>query len=244
MQMMIKLTKRQGVILDKIVKEYISSAQPVSSQLLKKKHKLGISPATIRIEMQKLTDEDFLFQPHTSAGRIPTDKGLRFFVDRLFETESLEFLDKIFLKEIQKIENQIEDSLKFSQEVTKILASLSSNLVLSYLSDEKIFWKEGWQEIFAEPEFEDIECVKNFLEMIEDFERHIENFIFEEDFLPKVYIGEESPILKSKDFSLIISQGQFPKKKKTTLAIFGPKRMAYQKNISLINSLVKILSKH
>lgn len=239
-----KITERQKSILDKIIQEYIDSAQPVSSQLLEKKHDFGIRPASIRIEMQKLTDRGFLSQPHTSAGRIPTDKGFRFFVDRLFEEEFLEFPDEKFLKEIQKIERQIEDSLKFSREVTKVLASLSSNLALSYLFNEKIFWKEGWQEIFAEPEFEDTECIKNFLEMIEDFEKRIEDFVFREDFLPKVYIGKELPILNSKDFSLVISQSQFPKKKKVTLAILGPKRMAYQKNISLINSLVKILAEY
>lgn len=239
-----RITKRQEEILNRIVHNYIDSAKPVSSEFLEKKHKLGISPATIRIEMQKLTDRGFLFQPHTSAGRIPTDRGFRFFVDRLFKGESLEFSDKKFLKEIQEIKHQIGDSLKFSREITKILASLSSNLAFSYLFDEKIFWKEGWQEIFAEPEFEDTECVKNFLEMIENLEKHIEDFIFEEDFLPRVYIGKESPILKSKDFSLVISQSKFPKKKKATLAILGPKRMAYQKNISLINSLVKILAEY
>jgi len=239
-----KISERQSLILNKIVQDYINSARPVSSQLLEKRHKFRISPATIRIEMQKLTDHGFLYQPHTSAGRIPTDKGFRFFVNHLFEKESLEFPEQKFLKEIQKIERQIEDSLKFSREVTKILASLSSNLALSYLFDEKIFWKEGWQEIFAEPEFEDTKCVRNFLEMIENLEKHIEDFVFEESFLPRVYIGKELPILKSKDFSLIISQGQFPKKKKATWAILGPKRMTYQKNISLINSVLKILAEY
>ena len=71
-----------------IVKEYIDSAEPVSSQLLEKKYDFDISPATIRIEMQKLTDKGFLLQPHTSAGRIPSDKGYRFYVDNLKSGES------------------------------------------------------------------------------------------------------------------------------------------------------------
>ena len=79
------MTKRQGKLLDKIVREYINSALPVSSQLLDERYNFGISPATLRIEMQKLTDRGFLYQPHTSAGRVPTDKGFRFFVDELFE---------------------------------------------------------------------------------------------------------------------------------------------------------------
>lgn len=241
-----KITNRQEEILDRIINDYINLAKPVSSNFLENRHDFKISPATIRIEMQKLTDFGFLHQPHTSAGRVPTDKGFRFFVNRLFEKGPLELIDRKFLKEIKRIKRQIEDSLKFSQEVTRILASLSSNLAISYLFDEKIFWKEGWQEIFDEPEFEDTQRVKDFVDMIEDFENHIETFVFKNKDLPKtkVYIGRELPIPRSKDFSLIISQSKFPKEKKVTLAILGPKRMTYQKNINLINSLVKILEEY
>ncbi len=241
-----RITKRQEQILDRVVNDYINLAQPISSEFLEKRHGFKICPATIRIEMQKLTDEGYLYQPHTSAGRVPTDKGFRFFVDRLTEREPSEFLDKEFLKEVQKMERQIKDSLKFFQGITKILASTSSNLAISYIFDEKIFWKEGWQEIFNEPEFEDTEYIRNFLEMIENIEKNIEDFVFENRQMPtvRIYIGKENPIPKSKDFSLIISQSKFPKRKKATLAILGPKRMAYQKNISLVNSLVKILEKY
>ncbi len=79
------ITDRQADILNEIIKEYIKLASPVSSHSLEKKKGLNISSATIRNEMQKLTDEGYLCQPHTSAGRLPTDKGYRFFVDQLFE---------------------------------------------------------------------------------------------------------------------------------------------------------------
>jgi len=76
-------TQRQTEILNRLIQEYIDSARPVSSQLLEKKYDFSICPAMIRIEMQKLTDQGFICQPHTSAGRVPTDKGYRFFVDNL-----------------------------------------------------------------------------------------------------------------------------------------------------------------
>ncbi len=234
------ITDRQNLILEKIVKDYINLAQPISSELLEKKHNFGLSPATLRIEMQKLTDAGFLSQPHTSAGRVPTDKGYRFFVDNLFESGLSDFSDEKFLTEVKRIEKEVEDSLRFSQEITKILASLSSNLALSYLSDEKITWKEGWSEILNEPEFENADYIKNFMEMAEKVEKDIKNFAFGSSEV-KVYIGRENQLSKFKDFSLIISQGQFRNKKKGTLAILGPKRMNYNKNISLINSLTKLL---
>ena len=234
------LSDRQNLILEKIVKDYIGLAQPISSELLGKKHHFGLSPATLRIEMQKLTDAGFLSQPHTSAGRVPTDKGYRFFVDNLFESGLPDFSDEKFLTEVKRIEKEIEDSLKFSQEITKILASLSSNLALSYFFDEKITWKEGWPEILNEPEFENADYIKNFMEMAEKVEKDIKNFTSESSEV-KVYIGGENPLSKFKDFSLIISQGRFRNKKKGALAILGPKRMNYNKNISLINSLTKLL---
>ena len=79
------ITKRQENILEVLVRDYINSAQPISSEFLEKKHKFGLSPATLRIEMQKLTDGGYLIQPHTSAGRVPTDRGYRFFVDKIME---------------------------------------------------------------------------------------------------------------------------------------------------------------
>lgn len=102
------LEQRQKDILLKIVEEYIDSAQPISSKLLKEKYKFNLSPATLRLEMQELTKKGFLLQPHTSAGRVPTEKGYRFFVDEVKkETEEFSFedyLDKDFENEINFIQ--------------------------------------------------------------------------------------------------------------------------------------------
>jgi len=248
-----KLTERQGKILNGIVKEYIDSAQPVSSQLLEKKYDFNISPATIRIEMQKLTDKDFLFQPHTSAGRIPTDWGYRFFVDNLFEEGFSE--EKDILKFEDLIEKEMGDTVKFLQSLTKNLAHFSSNLALGYLLDEDIFWKEGWEEVLREPEFKTAGLISNFADVIERFEKDVEDIKINSGI--KVFIGKENPFLKTKEFSIILSRCRFPKKTTThpphppvpqkgdgprgILAIAGPKRMAYDRNISLMNSLIKLL---
>ena len=226
------ISQRQGEILNRIVREYIERALPVSSQLLEKKYKFGLSSATIRNEMQELTDEGYLLQPHISAGRVPTDKGYRFFVDELLENNLRDF-EKDFRK-------QMADSFEFVKEATRFLAEESSELALGYLADQKIIWKEGWQEIFEEPEFSEPGFAANFARMINDFEGNIE-----EMFLPdtphqnkfgtgqvKIYIGKENPVSKAKDFSIITSgfEGGF-------FAILGPKRMSYDKNIELFHKL-------
>ena len=234
---MMIVTERQKEILNRIVADFIDLAQPISSEFLEEKHHFGICPATIRIEMQKLTDGGYLIQPHTSAGRVPTDKGYRFFVNNLFEKGIPE--EKDFLKLEDLIEREIGDRVRFLQSLTKNLASFSSNLALGYLFDEDLFWKEGWEDVLGEPEFKETKVITDFADVIRHFEKEIEDIKINSGI--KVYIGKENPFSKVKDFSIIISKCHFPNDGKGVLAIAGPKRMAYDKNINSLNSLTKLL---
>jgi len=115
----IALTERESLILNSLVESYVTNATPVGSRTLAKKHDLGISPATIRNVMNDLEDLGYLSQPHVSAGRIPTDKGYRFYVDSLMRIKTLAKRDR----------NLIEKNLlKISVDVTDILASASQVL--------------------------------------------------------------------------------------------------------------------
>ena len=238
-----EITQRQIEILDKLIQEYIDSARPVSSQLLEKKYDFSICPAMIRIEMQKLTDQGFICQPHTSAGRVPTDKGYRFFVDNLLARRSLG--EGGLKKEISELEDIFQkagkDIFKVASRLTKFLAEQSSNFTILNLLERDFFWKEGWEEILKEPEFEEKDLISNFTELLESFEENIENLKINSEI--KVYIGKENPFSKNKDFSIIISKCHLPKKEEGILSILGPKRMAYDRNIGLINSLMKSLEK-
>lgn len=237
--MYMAVTERQKEILNTIIDEYIKSPQPVSSRLVEKKYNFGICPATIRIEMQKLTDAGFLHQPHTSAGRIPTDKGYRFFVNSLFEEK---FFSEEFNSEIERwFEERFKDTFRFLQSLTKNLSALSSNLALGYLSNEKIFWKEGWDKVFQEPEFRERKLINDFFNLLTNFEECIEDFEINSEI--KVYIGKENPFSKTKEFSTIITSCHFPKEEKGILAILGPKRMTYERNIGSLNSLTRFLER-
>lgn len=83
------LTERQSRILELIIGAYVETAVPVASQSIGRRYRLGVSPATIRHEMADLEAQGYLSQPHTSAGRIPTDKGYRFYVEWLMREEEL-----------------------------------------------------------------------------------------------------------------------------------------------------------
>ncbi len=226
------ITVRQGKLLNVIVKEYIDSAQPVSSKALLKKHGFKVSPATIRMEMQKLTDQGFLSQPHTSAGRVPTDKGYRFYVDNL---ESSGKQPEAVNRELTPLEREIDGSFRFFREMTKKMAELTSDLALSYFPEDDMVFKEGWENIFKEPEFEDNNLASEFAEMVENMEKNIREFGASD--LPRIFIGKENPLPKGREFSVVITKIHFPQKKDGVLALLGPKRMDYGKNVEIINSL-------
>src|SRR3989344_6457557 len=93
------LTDRQKKLLRSVIETYIESAEPIGSETIEKEAGLGVSPATIRNEMVKLTALGYLRQPHTSAGRTPTSQAMKFYVDQLMEEKSLSLKDEVSIKE-------------------------------------------------------------------------------------------------------------------------------------------------
>src|ERR687885_2449842 len=86
--------ERRLAVLRAIVEDYVQTREPVGSKALVDRHSLGVSPATIRNDMAVLEEEGLIAQPHTSAGRVPTDAGYRLFVDRLTELKPLSGAEK------------------------------------------------------------------------------------------------------------------------------------------------------
>ncbi len=124
------ITERQEKILNYLIKEYINSAEPISSEFLKKKYSLEVSPATIRNELQDLTEKGYITQPHTSAGRVPTEKGYRFFIEITFSGK-LEKFPKFILREIESTKDKIERELQLAKELTKELEEISAILSIA-----------------------------------------------------------------------------------------------------------------
>src|SRR3989338_6920773 len=93
------LTERQKNLLRAVIEKYIETAEPIGSETIEKEASLGVSPATIRNEMVRLTGLGYLRQPHTSAGRIPTSVGMKFYVDQLMEEKTLSLKDEGAIKE-------------------------------------------------------------------------------------------------------------------------------------------------
>lgn len=131
------LTERQEKILQSLIREYIDAAEPISSNLLKKRIHLDISPATIRNELQELTEEGYITQPHTSAGRVPTEKAYRYFVEIIFMENEAPDLRKGIALAKQKIDQE----LILAQELIKSLSEISTTLSYTRLEDKNTIFE-------------------------------------------------------------------------------------------------------
>lgn len=169
------LTPRQTQILKSVVEEYIESAEPVGSQILEKKYNLGVSPATIRNEMVELTDSGFLRQPHTSAGRIPTSMGLRFYINNLMQEKKMSVADEVSAKE------QVWDSRfqfdRLLRQATLALANRTRALSIAATDKGDIYYS-GVANILEMPEFFDIDVTRTLLSLL-DQEARIRQLFFE-----------------------------------------------------------------
>lgn len=236
------ITERQAKILKALMKEYIRTAEPVSSGFLAEKYDFGLCSSAIRIEMQNLIQSNYLEQPHTSAGRVPTDKAYRFFVDQMLLEIEKEREQKIerMLEDI--VVRDMEDRFRMASDLAKTLSELSSSfIIISYPSDG-ISWRSGLEKIVDKPEFMQHDFVSQFLHIVDDIEESMDNLEIKNDI--KIFIGEEIPILKAGNISIICTHLESNKKKDLDahIALIGPKRMNYSKNISLIRNLNRILN--
>lgn len=146
------LTARQTQILKSVIEEYIETATPIGSETLDKKFNLGVSSATIRNEMVALTNMGYLRQPHTSAGRTPSPKALRFYIDQLMDEKRLSVSDEVKTKEdVSNAKNDIDDLM---HEATQSLAQKTHTLAVAVLDDdEDRVWHSGYSNVFVNPEF-------------------------------------------------------------------------------------------
>lgn len=161
------LSERQIQILRSLVEEYLQTAQPVGSETLEKKYSLGVSPATIRNEMVRLSDIGYLSQPHTSSGRSPTPKALRFYVDHIMKPKQLSVAEEVAVKE--RVWDYREEKDKLLREVTKALADRTKALAVTATQSGDLYYS-GVANVLEMPEFYDYELTHSLFEMLDRYD--------------------------------------------------------------------------
>lgn len=161
------LTQRQVEILRAIIEEYIVTAEPVGSETLERKYSLSASPATIRNEMVHLIDLGYLQKPHSSAGRIPTALGMRFYVKELMKEKELSTVEEVALKE--QVWDEREKSARCLLEITRSLAQKTGAIAIT-VTDQGEIIAAGHANILKMPEFYDIHTTEALLQILEEEE--------------------------------------------------------------------------
>lgn len=228
---------RQQKILATIVKDYSETANPVGSKELVDKYHFKESSATIRNDMAVLEKQGFITQPYKSAGRVPTDKGYRFFVNELMRRFELSEKERRMLKsELGKLQLAHE---QVGRNISNLIAQVSGQAAFALLPNESS--STGLSHIIGEPEFADSKQMKQVAEWLENIDK---SGVRGEGrgVSAEAIIGGESSVPVPKNLSLVVSNVKLKNGKKGVIGIIGPKRMAYAKNLSIINYLAKLIS--
>jgi len=234
-----KITKRQNRILKAIIREYIATARAVSSERLVRRCGFKVSPATIRSEMVALEKEGLIEHLHTSAGRIPTDKGYRYFVDYLMRERSLSKAEQKKLT-LELLKTKAAHN-KLLRRITQLLSELTGGVALASILDEGIFFDSGLRQLLEEPEFAEKEPVYEMAQIMDSIDEHIKDLV-EKNRNLEVYIGEENPLCDVQECATIVSRFHLPSGEKGIIALIGPKRMHYARNMSVLDYLSKFLN--
>jgi len=232
------LTERQKKILSFIVREYSRKGEPVGSKEFSQKFFPDLSSATLRREFFGLAQSGYLLQPYTSAGRIPTDKAYRFFVNEILGNEkNIEEESEHWQKKIQKV--KADNKQAISQSI-KMIADFCGGLGVGYLPAEGLIYKTGLKNLFAHLAGISFPEINQILEDVELIDQRIEN-VFEDLMANEraVFIGKESPITRSDNLSIV--SRYLPLGQKRLILLVGPKKMAYEKNLSILEAIANIL---
>ena len=236
---LMKISPRQNKILKAIIREYVKTALPVSSSRLAGKDNFNLSPATIRNEMAVLEARGLIKQPHTSSGRVPTDQGYRYFVDYLLSEKSLSREEQKKLA-LELLKTKAGHN-KLLRRMTKILSRLTGGIALTSVQDDEWVFDYGLSRLLREPEFDEKASVSEMVEMVDLLDEHANELVNERGQELEIYIGRENPLSASRNCSLMVSRFSLPSGERGVIAILGPKRMRYGRNMSILDYMIKLL---
>jgi len=233
------LTQRQVEILRSVIEEYIETAEPVGSETIEKKHNLSASPATIRHEMVRLSESGYLKKPHSSAGRIPTATGMKFYVRELMKEKELSTVEEVALKE--KVWDYRERMQRFLKEATRSLADKTSTLAVA-TTDDGEFFCSGYANILEMPEFYDIDVTKTLLEALDEYDSFgsiFANTNDDEDI--HVFIEDELVGHLRGPYGFIFAEYETPMNVKGRIGVLGPARLRYMSIIPTVRYFADLI---
>lgn len=231
------LTTRQEQILFAIIEEYAELATPVGSVTLAKL--FDVSSATIRSEMARLEEAGYIAQPHTSAGRIPTDAGYRYYVNSLPE-DSIDQPQPSQDRSNRVLDVRVQSQSRADHAIrgaVDSLVELTGNLGLATIGDQ--LYLAGISRLFTQPEFVDTSRVRAVAKLLDNLEPWLREAAPGQAL--NIFIGQENPIGKTSQVSLIISKFRSPYSDNSYIGVLGPTRQNYSRVMALVRHAGRML---
>lgn len=234
------MTERHERILAAIIEQYAEIASPVGSVMLAKL--FNVSSATIRSEMAKLEELGYIHQPHTSAGRIPTDKGYRWYVNTIGEqqTTPTSNVDTGVDRSARAIDTRVRSAGEPEQAIrsaVRSLVELTHNVGLATIGDN--MYVRGLANLFDQPEMMNFSSAREVAVLLDNLEPWLREAAPNQPL--SVYIGRENPIGKSAACTLIISRFRSPFSDRSYIGVLGPTRQDYRTVMNLVHHTGKML---
>lgn len=231
-----ELTDRQFKILSAIIEQYAEVAVPVGSVTLAKL--FNVSSATVRNEMAVLEKLDLITHPHTSAGRVPTDKGYRLYVNYIHEQSAMQ--ESPLDRNARAIDVRIRGAGEAEQAIRSAVRSLveiTHNVGIATLGNS--LYVRGFGSLFAQPELMQAKAAQEVAQLIDNLEPWLRETAPNEPL--SVFIGRENPIGKASKSTLIISRFVSPYSDRSYIGVLGPTRQDYKTVMNLVSHTGKAL---
>lgn len=229
------ITPRQAKILGAIVEQYAEVAGPVGSSLLAKA--FGVSSATVRAEMAILEENGYINQPHTSAGRVPTDKGYRYYVNRIVEADEPQQLRGRAERALSARVSGGGEAERTIRNAVDTIVELTHNLGMATIG--KQLYMSGLSNLFGQPEFISGNQAQQVAILLDNLEPWLKEAAPNKPL--NVYIGRENPIGRAAGCSLIISKFRSPFSDSSYIGIIGPTRQSYRDVMTLVRHAGEVL---
>ena len=237
-----EITSRQHAILCQIIEEYAETASPVGSVTLAKL--FNVSPATIRAEMARLEAAGLIAQPHTSAGRVPTDAGYRYYVNSLSSDSDADGRPASEQRSLARGAHALEVRVSSQSQAdaairgaVDALVDLTGNLGLATIGSQ--LYLAGISKLFTQPEFGDARRVQAVAKLLDNLEPWLREAAPGEAL--NIFIGHENPIGKNSEVSLIISKFRSPFSDRSYIGVLGPTRQNYVRVMGLVRHAGQML---
>ncbi len=242
------LTPRQVQLLNRVIEEYIETAEPVSSKSIASSGAFDVRSATIRNEMSDLEEMGLLAQLHTSGGRVPTARAYRVYVNSLVAQEGVAISHTTRRKIDEALnETDLRDPDAVNRTLARVIGQMSGNLVMANVSERQDAYKVGLSNMLLFPEFREMDRLVGLTSFFDHFEvmfAQMHRSMWERhDNDVKVMIGTESPYKEVHDETVIVARYPLPRGHQGSLTLVGPMRMDYRKNLSLMTYAAQIANR-